>query len=308
MKTAPPPVCLAIAGHDPSGGAGIGADIEAIAAAGCHATSLITALTVQNSRNVYGVQPVPQGGLRAQLRCLLVDLPPAAVKIGLVPNATIAQWLAEDLATLNVPMVLDPVLVATGGGRLAEQGMAAVLMETLLPLCAVATPNHRELRELYRAAATDPLPEASLATMASALRARGCGSVLITGGDAGFAPWTEDLCFTPAPEPLVHRQRRLKGPFHGSGCTLSSSLAAYLALGHALPQALTLAQEATHAALLAAVKPVQATQAMPRRIRCCIAPIRNPPYAPGAPHQPHQGLQPAPTPGTATGDDGILEG
>lgn len=267
MKTASPPVCLAIAGHDPSGGAGIGADIEAIGAAGCHATSLITALTVQNSRNVYAVRPLPQDGLRAQLRCLLADLPPAAVKIGLVPNPAIARWLAEDLVPLNVPIVLDPVLVATGGGRLAEEDMASVLMETLLPLCTVATPNHHELRELYRAAVPDPLPEASLATMASALRARGCRGVLITGGDDGPAPWTEDLCFTHAPWPLVYRQRRLKGPFHGSGCTLSASLAAYLALGHALPEALALAEEATHAALLAAVKPAQAAQAMPRRIR-----------------------------------------
>ena len=267
MNRASPPVCLAIAGHDPSGGAGIGADIEAIGTAGCHATSLITALTVQNSRNAYAVQPLPVDGLRAQLQCLLEDLPPAAVKIGLVPNAAIARWLAEDLAPLGVPIVLDPVLVATGGGRLAEEDMARILMETLVPLCTVATPNHNELRELYRAAIPNALPEAPVAAMASALRATGCRGVLVTGGDIAQTPWTEDLCFTHAPWPLIHRQRRLKGPFHGSGCTLSSFLAAYLALGHALPEALRRAQQATHAALLAAVKPAQAAQAMPRRIR-----------------------------------------
>jgi hydroxymethylpyrimidine/phosphomethylpyrimidine kinase len=159
------------------------------------------------------------------------------------------------------------VLVATGGGRLAGEDMAHVLMGTLVPLCTVATPNHNELRELYRAAIPNALPEAPIAAMASALRATGCRGVLVTGGDTAQTPWTEDLCFTHAPWPLIHRQRRLKGPFHGSGCTLSSFLAAYLALGHALPEALCRAQQATHAALLAAVKPAQAAQAMPRRIR-----------------------------------------
>ncbi len=244
MASSPsPPVVLACSGHDPCGGAGIQADIESIRAQGCHPATLVTALTVQDSRRAYSVHPVDPELLLRQARRLLEDLRPAAIKVGLVPNAGVAAALATLLDEMEkVPVVLDPVLHAGGGGALG----AAENLAPLLARAALATPNRAEARRL--GGVEDP-EEA-----ATRLLQRGCRAVLVTGADeAGGAEVINSLY--RAGETRHWRWPRLPGRYHGSGCTLASAAAARLAQGETLEEALGRAQEYTLESLRRAFAP-----------------------------------------------------
>ncbi|MFZ5723058.1 MAG: bifunctional hydroxymethylpyrimidine kinase/phosphomethylpyrimidine kinase [Pseudomonadota bacterium] len=217
------PVVLVIAGHDPVGGAGLQADIEAVAALGCHAATAVTALTVQDTRNVSSFEVTAPELLRAQIEAVLGDLQPAAVKIGMIGSGDNARVIARLLRQHpHIPVVLDPVLVAGGGGSLAGNDLQQVLLTELLPLAAVLTPNGPEARTL---AGSDVL-----ADCARRLAQHGAQHVLITGG---HEPGDEivTVLYGRDGELARHIHPRLPGNYHGSGCTLAAAVAALLAQG-----------------------------------------------------------------------------
>ena len=219
------PNVLSIAGLDPSGGAGILADVKAFSALGAYGTAVLTALTAQNTRGVSGVQPVAPAFVRAQLDTLLDDVRIDAIKIGMVANAEIAQAIADALAHVQVPLVLDPVMVAKSGDRLLDESAVAVLRERLLPLATLVTPNLPEVGVLL-----GRRPPTSLAEMrqaASALHAMGARHVLVKGGHLAGAESPDvaydGLRLLELPAPRVQTSHT-----HGTGCTLSAAITALL--------------------------------------------------------------------------------
>lgn len=249
MNLAPPTV-LVVAGNDPSGGAGLAADLQAITAAGAHPAPVVTALTVQDTVNASAVEPASPALVAAQMEAVLVDIPVAAVKIGLLATAAIAAAVADVLERHPRPaVVLDPVLVAAGGARLAEDALVDVILARLCPLTTLLTPNALEIRRLAPAASDQ-------AARAGALRAAGCEFVLAKGGDEADAGGNEVINTLYGPgAPREFRWPRLQGSFHGSGCTLASACAAQLALGRPVPDAVAEAQALTHGWLERAFRP-----------------------------------------------------
>lgn len=217
------PCVLVFAGLDPSGGAGLIADAQAIAAQGAHSLAVCTALTVQDNDRVYGVQPVDAELVLRQARALVDRIAVGAVKIGIPGSAANAQAIAGLIRDLRrtrpqLPVVLDPVL-ASGHGDLLTQGDAVAALAPLLPLVTVLTPNGPEARQLTGSA--------DVAHQAAMLHARGCDQVLITGGhDDGRH--VVNRCF--GRHCGQWRWPRLAGSFHGSGCTLAAAIAGQLAM------------------------------------------------------------------------------
>lgn len=217
------PVVLCFSGHDPCGGAGIQADIEALISHQCHAASVITVLTDQNTHNVISLSPQHPEHFSAQARTVLADLPVKAIKIGLIGDEQIAQAIqALLLEHPHIPVILDPILAAGGGSSLASTLLTNSIFELLLPLTFIATPNAQEARALTQ--------QADLNACGEVLLAKGCRYVLITGADEV----SEVVC-----NRLYHADHavesfswdRLPGQYHGSGCTLASSIAALIAQG-----------------------------------------------------------------------------
>lgn len=255
-----PPTVLVVAGNDPSGGAGIAADLQAVTAAGAHPAPVISALTVQDTVNASVVEPVAPELVAAQMQAVLDDIPVAAVKIGLLATAAIAQAVAKVLAARpGLPVVLDPVLYAAGGARLAEDALVEAVLDRLCPLTTLLTPNAMEIRRL-----APSLPDQR--TRAAALLAAGCDYVLAKGGDEADAGDRQVVNTLYGPgEPEVFRWPRLPGPFHGSGCTLASACAARIALGDSVATAVTVAQQLTQHWLVEAFRPGRGQQIPLRR-------------------------------------------
>jgi len=234
------PAILCFSGHDPGGGAGLQADIEAIAAGGGHALGVITAHTVQDTRNVTRVVAPSLDLLREQTETLLADCRIHAIKVGLLGDAAQAAYIADVIRRLGVPAVLDPVLRAGGGAELAGADLVDAL-RALLPQVEVVTPNAAEARRLAPDAA-------DVDACGAALLASGARNVLVTGGDEPGDTVT-NTWYAPGREPHPFTWARLPGPFHGAGCTLASAIAVRLARGTALAEALMEGQAYTHAAL-----------------------------------------------------------
>ncbi|MDE2150495.1 MAG: hydroxymethylpyrimidine/phosphomethylpyrimidine kinase [Gammaproteobacteria bacterium] len=235
----PPPV-LCLSGLDPSGGAGLSADIETCRALDTHALPVATALTVQDSRNAVRAVPVATALLAAQLERLLADVCPAAVKIGLLGSLSQVKLISGCLRRLSVPVVLDPVLRAGGGGWLVSPVLARALCEKLLSQVTMATPNAAEARALAGCKGLD--------LAAQRLLAFGCANVLITGGDEP-GEQVVNRWYRNGVAPRHYASPRLAGGFHGAGCTLAAALAARLAHGDQPAQALAAAQRYTYRAL-----------------------------------------------------------
>jgi hydroxymethylpyrimidine/phosphomethylpyrimidine kinase len=230
-----PPVVLILAGNDPSGGAGICADTQAVTALGAHPAPVITALTVQDTRDAYAVEPVTTKLVVDQAEAVLADLPVAAIKLGLLGTAELGRAIAALLARHpTLPTVIDPVLHAAGGAALAEAELTEVYQRQLAPRATVLTPNALESRRLAPAEAT---PEAR----GRALLAAGASWVLVKGGDED-TPEVHDLLLGGDGNVHPFRAPRLAGRFHGSGCTLASAIAARLAHGDPVPVAVGAAQ------------------------------------------------------------------
>ena len=241
------PVVLCIAGHDPSGGAGIQADIEAVAAQGGHAATVVTALTDQDTRNAYAVMPVENAQVRRHVERVFADMSVAAVKIGLLGSAETAHAVSACLAErTGTPIVLDPVIRAGGGGELADAALVAALHE-LMPQATVTTPNVQELRRL--APETNSPGEA-----AAALPIAAGGYLLVTGGDEPGRTIVNRL-YAGGREIRRFDWPRLPHAYHGSGCTLSSAIAALLARAVAPVEAIETAQRYTWHCLERAHRP-----------------------------------------------------
>lgn len=240
------PNVLIIAGHDPSGGAGIHADIEAVQALGGFASTLITGLTVQNTVNVRGFTLTPVDLLRQQAEALLADMCFQAVKIGMTGSPAIVRFIAGLLEELpGVPVVLDPVLAAEAGGSLGGSDLPAALLQELFPRAALVTPNLPEARALTGREDID--------ACGAALLDAGCLAALVTGTH-DETPVVRNHLFTRAG--TRHWDwPRLSGSFHGSGCTLASACATLLAHGQSLDDALERAQQWVHESLRRAWQP-----------------------------------------------------
>ncbi|HSN18016.1 MAG TPA: hydroxymethylpyrimidine/phosphomethylpyrimidine kinase [Gammaproteobacteria bacterium] len=252
-----PPVVLVIAGNDPTGGAGLAADIQAITAAGAHPAPVVAAITVQDTGDVRRVQAVDPALVVEQARAVLQDMPVAAVKLGLLADAAVGHAVAALLAGHgSLPLVVDPVLAASGGGRLADDELLEIYKRELVPLATLVTPNAAESRR-FAPTAADP------AGRAKVMLASGAQYVLVKGADED-APEVRNHLFGPDG---FHRESvwvRLPHSYHGSGCTLASAIAARLALGQAMPDAVQDAQRYTYDTLRRGWRPGR-HQHLPRR-------------------------------------------
>jgi hydroxymethylpyrimidine/phosphomethylpyrimidine kinase len=243
-----PPVVWSIAGFDPSCGAGVTADVKTIGAFGCYGVACVTALTVQNTVGVRRVQPVSPVVVRETLEALLEDLPPAAIKIGMLATGNSAATVAEFISKLPrgaCPIVLDPILRSSSGAELLDRDGVQMLLARLLPLCTVVTPNRQE------AAALSGLSAADVEGCGRALRRLGAAAVVITGGDILAS---EQNTAGSADDVLVYARRgmelveTLSAPriastsTHGTGCAFSTAIACTLARGEAVPAAITAAK------------------------------------------------------------------
>ena len=252
------PVVLCLSGHDPSGGAGLQADIEALLAQGCHAAPVVTALTVQNTVNVRDFRVLDREWVLAQVDAVLSDSPVSAFKLGMLGSLAMVDTVVELLqAHPHLPMVCDPVLRAGGGGRLGKDEVGYAMRERLLPLATIATPNLPEARILAE------LPEGSADECAEKLLPY-CKHLLITGGH-GDEHEVHNRLYSRDGSRHTFTSYRLPGSYHGSGCTLASTLAGRLAIGEHMVSAVETALNYTWRTLRDAEQLGQG-QFVPRRL------------------------------------------
>ncbi len=236
-----PPAVLVFAATDPSGGAGIQADVLTLASMGCHPLSVVTAITVQDSSGVEGVLPIDADWVADQARAILEDIPVSAFKIGVIGSAENVAAIAEIVADYpEIPMVLDPVLASGRGDEFANEETLAAIREMLIPQCTIITPNTPELRRL----AQEDDDEGRIEKLALRLIEMGTEFVLVTGTHEATPEVINSLYFDKG---LLRSDnwQRLPGSFHGSGCTLASALAATVARGLDISEAVREAQEYT---------------------------------------------------------------
>jgi hydroxymethylpyrimidine/phosphomethylpyrimidine kinase len=221
-------IVLTIAGSDPSGGAGIQQDLRTIESLGCYGASVITALTTQNTLGVQSVTPVPADVVRNQLEAVLSDLDVKAIKIGQIPSAEVAHAIAETLrqkfsifnSQFSIDIVLDPVMISTSGRRLMSEDAIDVVVSELFPLGTIITPN---------------IPEMETLSALSGFDARNY-NLLIKGGHAEGSEMADRLCLANGTQRIYATEKIESTNLHGTGCALSSAIAASLALGYSLEE------------------------------------------------------------------------
>jgi len=249
-----PPAVLVFAANDPSGGAGVQADILTLASMGCYPLPIITALTVQDTSGVEELFAMDPDWVTDQARCVLEDIPIAAFKLGLLGSAEVIAAVAEVVSDYpDVPLILDPVLASGRGDELTSEDMVSALSELIIPQTTLITPNTLEARRLAQEDGKDE-DDLDFGECAKRLLVLGCEYVLITGTHHH----TPEVINT-----LYHRDgvvrtdswQRLPGSFHGSGCTLASACAALIAQGEEVPAAIREAQEYTWQTLKAGFRP-----------------------------------------------------
>lgn len=243
MSNASPPVVLTFAASDPSGGAGIQADLLTLSSMGCHPLCVLTAITVQDTVGVQAVHALDAEWVIDQARCVLEDMPVAAFKIGVMGSADIIAGIAEVVSDYpEIPLILDPVLASGRGDELASEGMLAAMRDLLIPQTTVLTPNSLEIRRIAQGDFDED--ELTLEICSQRILEMGCEYVLVTGTHEN----TEQVINTLySREGLVRTDtwQRLPGSYHGSGCTLASAIAATVANGVDIPEAVRDAQEFT---------------------------------------------------------------
>ena len=249
-----PPIVLTIAGSDSGGGAGVQADIKAISATGSYACSVVTAITAQNTLGVSGIFPIPLEYVEKQLDAVFTDLNIVAVKVGMLADSDIIQLVAKKLKQYAPQyLVVDPVMVTTNGDLLLEKSAIETLKTVLFPLADIITPNLPEGAALIDI--PTPSDEKGMFTMVPALRNVGASAILLKGGQLENDQNSNDLLITETTTEKLNAKRIKTKNNHGTGCSLSSSIASYLAQGYALPTAVKRAkdyitQALTHADLL----------------------------------------------------------
>lgn len=258
MSEQPIPVVMTIAGHDPTGGAGIVADAESILSMGCHPAPVVTAITVQNTTNVIEFTPVDAQMIIKQARTVLEDMPVKGIKIGMLGSISAVRavhTLLKDYPT--IPVVLDPVIEAGGGSVLSNQDIVKAILDLLVPQCTVLTPNSLEARSL--------IPDAdSLDACAMSLLTRGAKFVLVTGTHEETLK-VHNILYGQKTRLRTFTWDRLKPSYHGSGCTLSASIAALLAQDTDPVAAMHEAQDFTWQALQSGYRPGKG-QHLPNRL------------------------------------------
>ena len=233
------PIVLTIAGSDSGGGAGIQADIKAMSATGSFACSVITAITSQNTQGVSAIFPIPLDHVSSQLDAIFSDLNVAAVKVGMLADSNIIKVVADKIKQYQPKhLVIDPVMVATSGDLLLEQSAISTLKAALIPLADIITPNLPEGAALTG----KPVPEseADMQDMVEELRALGAKAVLLKGGHLEQDENSNDLLILPISTALISAKRFPTKNTHGTGCTLSSAIASYLAQGDDLTRSVEL--------------------------------------------------------------------
>ena len=238
---------LTIAGSDSGGGAGIQADLKTFSACGCFGMSAITAITSQNTVGVTAIHPIPVEHIESQLRAIFDDMGTDAVKIGMLHSSEVIHTvvrLLKEYAPGNI--VVDPVMVATSGDKLLQDEAIQTLISELFPLATVITPNIPEaqiIAEMIIRREEEFMPAANV------MLERGAKAVLLKAGHLSGDMLT-DMLFTPAIAPVKYTSQRVKtANTHGTGCTLSSAIAAFLAKGNSLPAAIEMATAYIHTAI-----------------------------------------------------------
>ena len=241
MRPSQPPIVLSISGHDPSGGAGIQADIETLSSLDCLPVTAVTCLTVQDSRNILSITPVAAELVLQQAEIILADYPVKAIKIGLLGDSETARRVGNLLTThCELPVILDPVLAAGGGTDLAGEALIEEIVSSILPRTTIITPNSIEAQRLGG--------KSQLEACADQLIKAGCDAVLITGTHEESKEVINTL-YRPGSAAVSQSWQRLPESYHGSGCTLASAIAAFLVNGNSLEDAVALAQAYTWNAL-----------------------------------------------------------
>lgn len=240
------PVALTIAGSDSGGGAGVQADLKTFAALGVHGTTAITCVTAQNPRRVSGLEVCSAKIVRAQIEAVQSELPPRAVKTGMLFSSEIIRAVVRALQSNQCPLVVDPVMVATSGARLLKEKGIKVMTRELFPLAMLVTPNIPEAEALLGIAIREP---EDLRLAARALHERfGCAS-LVKGGHLANTSEAMDIFFDGEVELLLSSPRVRGVKTHGTGCTYSAAITAHLARSEKLPRAVQLAKQFVTAAI-----------------------------------------------------------
>lgn len=252
------PTVLCFSGLDPSGGAGLQADIEAIGQSGAHAAIACTALTIQNSQQVFGFEATSKQLLLAQANAVVQDLPIRCVKSGMLGTTENIEALAGFLdAHPDYLYVLDPVLVANSGGSLGDQATLVEAFKQLIPLATILTPNTVELRALTG--------EQEVERATRKLFEMGANAVLVKGGHEDTPDYIQNSLYVRGERVNETRCPRLPGEYHGSGCSLASFIAGRLALGDQLKTAVQHAESWLFGVLKHAETPVPNGQRIPKR-------------------------------------------
>jgi hydroxymethylpyrimidine/phosphomethylpyrimidine kinase len=258
-----PPIVLTFAASDPTGGAGLQADLLTLASLGCHPLSVVTALTVQDTAGVEGVLAIDAGWVADQARALLEDIPVAAFKFGMLGSIEAIAAIAEIVNDYpDIPLVFDPVLASGRGDQLADEDMVEAMVALLLPRTTVLTPNSLEARRLTQDDENDA-DAPSLSECAKRLVNGGAEYVLITGTHEN-SPQVVNTLYGSRGRVRADQWERLPGSYHGSGCTLASAIAANLANGLDIEDAVREAQDYTWRTLAAGFRPGMG-QAVPDR-------------------------------------------
>lgn len=249
-----PPIVLSFAATDPTGGAGLQADILTIASMGCHPLSVVTAVTVQDSSGVDDVLPMDAEWVADQARAVLEDMPVAAFKIGLLGSVENIAAIAEIISDYpDIPLVFDPILASGRGDELANEDMRDAMRELLLPQTTILTPNSVEARRIIQDEDNDE-DNPDLAECAKRILRLGCEYVLVTGTHE-HTPKVINTLYGERGVVRSDSWARLPGIYHGSGCTLASAIAALLANGLSIEEAVKEAQEYTWQALQFGFRP-----------------------------------------------------
>ena len=254
------PIVLSLSGHDPTGGAGIQADAEAIAHHGCHPCSILTCLTVQDSSTVHRLIPLDANNIVEQANTLFNDMPIAAIKIGLTGSIECIEAIASILQKHpKIPVIFDPVLACGDGTPLANTALIKTIRSKLLPLTTVLTPNTLEAAKLSASA-----DHTAINALGAALLGQGTQHVLVTGGHVSGQTIRNHL-FQHDAAPTTFEWPRQQGEFHGTGCTLAASIAALIAHGASISNAIKQAQTYTDVCISNAQQ-VGRGQLFPRRL------------------------------------------